>query len=239
MCSCVCARARVCVWLHANLCFLPCRPCVVSQLLLLHACSSFRPRPHPHRPCTSLGWVSFQAAIARRCNDDRPAVRKSAVQGLVAVSLCHLQRMEGSSGHLPEAPVLTRGALVTLLHAAGDASTLVRKTAVQLTSDLLTAYPCNEDLQRLWLDTALPIVGDKETTLEAKGVEFVSKHLVQGVAAWTGTPKADRVSTSTSEDPANSKTNGALRCSAAVFAQGLGLGWVRGGRCVCEGYDVG
>jgi hypothetical protein len=57
------------------------------------------------------------------------------------------------------------------------------------------------------------------------------------VAAWTGTPKADRVSTSTSEDPANSKTNGALRCSAAVFAQGLG--WVRGGRCVCEGDDVG
>jgi hypothetical protein len=158
--------------------------------------------------CVHGLWVCSQAAVARRCSDDRPAVRKSAVQSLVSLSLSHLHRVEGPGAHVPHAPVLSHGALVTLLHAAGDGSTLVRKTAVQLASDLLATYPCNEDLQRLWLDTALPIIGDKETTLEAKGVEFVAKHLVQGVATWAGMPQSALTDCSQSPDPALSQTNG-------------------------------
>jgi hypothetical protein len=64
-----------------------------------------------------------------------------------------------SAGPLLPCAVLGREGLLTLLHLAGDASTLVRKVAVQLICGLFTRFPTNATFQRLWLDAVLPTVG--------------------------------------------------------------------------------
>ena len=156
----------------------------------------------------SLPLDAVIVAVTRRCADERPAVRKAALQAVVALSLCRCPRAESQSraGVSPDALLGNQG-LVTLLHGAGDVSTLVRRVATGLITDLWLQFPTNDSLQRLWLDAVLPTVGDREVSMESKGVESVNKVLLAAVMAWK--EPTGKAASADGVDPAEDAGNGA------------------------------
>ena len=82
---------------------------------------------------------------------------------------------------------MTLDSLRLLVRLAADESTLVRKAALTSICGLFEGNPSNDQLQKLWLDTVLPLVGDQEATVEAKAIDSVRDVLLNGLQADAGT----------------------------------------------------
>ncbi|XP_050409981.2 condensin-2 complex subunit D3 isoform X2 [Patella vulgata] len=98
--------------------------------------------------------------LRRRSGDDNAGVRKAAVKALQNIILF-------------EKPNFRQENLTTLKERCCDPSLSVRKQAIQSLTDILHNMPSNKDVQRAWLDGALPLIMDRENTLQEKCSELV------------------------------------------------------------------
>ncbi|KAL5006443.1 hypothetical protein ScPMuIL_015249 [Solemya velum] len=96
--------------------------------------------------------------LRRRAQDEKVNVRKSALQAIESFI-----RFEGASYRKEDIEVLKE--------RCRDPSLTVRKQAMQSLTDLLLDMSHDEHLQRMWLDGVLPLVIDRETSLQEKCFE--------------------------------------------------------------------
>ncbi|XP_078330914.1 condensin-2 complex subunit D3-L-like isoform X1 [Crassostrea virginica] len=106
--------------------------------------------------------------LRRRARDEKVQVRKAALQALECVVRF-------------EAPDYRRQDLDVLVERCRDPALSVRKQAMQSLTDLLLSMPAEKPLQKYWLDGVLPLVIDRETTLQEKCMETLEEILLRNV----------------------------------------------------------
>jgi HEAT repeat protein len=129
--------------------------------------------------------------LLKRCSDERPGVRKSAVQALMA--LCARPLDGGDADDAPRCPldVMGREGVLALVNLAADDSTLVRRCAAECIAEVLRRHPTHDTARRLWLDAVLPLVGDKEASVEAAGVKLMREAIIAALLTWKSKNAAD------------------------------------------------
>lgn len=62
-----------------------------------------------------------------------------------------------------------------------DPSLLVRKQALHSITSILQNYPSNDTIQSQWVDGVLPLVFDKEASIQQKCLELLQKMLLDPI----------------------------------------------------------
>ncbi|XP_062580228.1 condensin-2 complex subunit D3-L-like isoform X1 [Saccostrea cucullata] len=106
--------------------------------------------------------------LRRRARDEKVNVRKAALQALECVIKF-------------EAPDYRRQDLDVLVERCRDPALSVRKQAMQSLTDLLFSMPTEKPLQKCWLDGVLPLVIDRETTLQEKCMETLEEIILNNI----------------------------------------------------------
>ncbi|XP_052706272.1 condensin-2 complex subunit D3-like isoform X1 [Crassostrea angulata] len=106
--------------------------------------------------------------LRRRAQDEKAQVRKAALQALESVVRF-------------EAPDYRRQDLGVLVDRCRDPTLSVRKQAMQCLTDLLLSMPTEKPLQQCWLDGVLPLVTDRESTLEEKCMESLEEIILSNI----------------------------------------------------------
>jgi hypothetical protein len=86
----------------------------------------------------------------------------------------------------------TSGA-VSHINRCSDQSVAVRKQAVSTLSSLLQARPMDTAIQEAWIDAALPLVLDVESTIQAKVCQAVCDIIIVGATAPLDSPENQAV----------------------------------------------
>ncbi|XP_055997299.1 condensin-2 complex subunit D3-like isoform X2 [Ostrea edulis] len=137
------------------------------------------PRVPPKTPFHQVALTPFNpnlpdeqgvlSMLRRRARDEKVNVRKAALQALECVIKF-------------EAPDYRRQDLDVLVERCRDPALSVRKQALQSLTDLLLAMPTEKPLQKCWLDGVLPLVIDRESTLQEKCMETLEEIVLNNVA---------------------------------------------------------
>lgn len=141
-------------------------------------------------PCLALGEAKLDAIIAlarKRCSDEKGQARKAGLQLLDALLV---MRAAGSTCVLPSS-----SDVAVLEAATTDVLVSVRKAALSAMRSLLTAAPGAALLAALWIQSALPMIRDVETSLQELVLEQFQELLLARAAAAASTGR-DGVPTS-------------------------------------------
>lgn len=125
----------------------------------------------------------LEAAVAKaleRCGDERPAVRKAALQAVEAWAKLD----DGAS------PSLESSELASVCVRCTDKSSLVRKQAARTLSALYGAAPHLTDLRGAWIDSVLPLVRDSEASVADAALEAVDAFALTPLADCGSDPDA-------------------------------------------------
>ncbi len=125
----------------------------------------------------------LEAAVAKaleRCGDERPAVRKAALQAVEAWAKLD----DGAS------PSLESSELASVYVRCTDKSSLVRKQAARTLSALYAAAPHLTDLRGAWIDSVLPLVRDSEASVADAALEAVDAFALTPLADCGSDPDA-------------------------------------------------
>ncbi|XP_046375579.2 condensin-2 complex subunit D3-like isoform X1 [Haliotis rufescens] len=106
--------------------------------------------------------------LRRRSQDQKVNVRKAALQALE----CMIRF---------EAPDYRKEDLAILEERCADPSLSVRKQAMMSLTELLLQHTTDTKMQRAWLDGVLPLVMDRETTLQDKCIETLEDIVLDNV----------------------------------------------------------
>ncbi|XP_052797938.1 condensin-2 complex subunit D3-like [Mya arenaria] len=106
--------------------------------------------------------------LRRRLNDERVNVRKAALHALEAAVRFQM-------------PNYTEQNLSCLKDHCRDPGLSVRKQALQSLTDLLADFPTDIIIQTTWLEGALPLVIDRESTLSEKCMETLEEIVISNV----------------------------------------------------------
>eukprot|EP00808_Paulinella_micropora_P001906 g61915.t1 len=119
--------------------------------------SSSRNQDEPVQPMRQhAGLERVLDVLHGRAGDERPVVRKAALEALEAVLLNAHQTTQ----------CLTARDLQVFYDGCLDVSVAIRKRAVQALSRLLQQYPAETVLQQVWMGAVLPAVRDVESTVQ-------------------------------------------------------------------------
>ena len=110
------------------------------------------------------------AILARRANDTKSAVRKSALQAIEAAT-AFPWRTVGPD----ELSALQQGCI--------DPATTVRKQAMNSLTCILKRFPAVDAVRRTWLECIMPLTLDKEETISRKAVENLQDHILKPASA--------------------------------------------------------
>ncbi|XP_067654633.1 condensin-2 complex subunit D3-L-like isoform X2 [Haliotis asinina] len=106
--------------------------------------------------------------LRRRSQDQKVNVRKAALQALE----CMIRF---------EAPDYRKEDLAILEERCADPALSVRKQAMMSLTELLMQHTTDTKIQRAWLDGVLPLVMDRETTLQDKCIETLEDIVLNNV----------------------------------------------------------
>lgn len=133
---------------------------------------------------------SFIEVLLRRHNDQAPAVRKAAVKALATVyDVTQYRGFQSPSA---------------VLQALGDAcldpSSLVRKEAISLLSDLVAEARLGDEenttlaeIVAIWVTSVLPLVLDPETSVQERCLSCVEEVVLKPIAEADDSTRASRI----------------------------------------------
>ncbi|RDD41814.1 Condensin-2 complex subunit D3 [Trichoplax sp. H2] len=104
--------------------------------------------------------VNLLDVVKRRMGDEKPGVRKCAIQALESLLSLDLQSMRSED-------------FSTICDRCRDVSVSVRKQAMLSSTCLLERCLGNEIYRRLWLDGILPLVCDRESSIQEKCLQVL------------------------------------------------------------------
>ncbi|KAL3841668.1 hypothetical protein ACJMK2_019782 [Sinanodonta woodiana] len=114
--------------------------------------------------------------LRRRCGDEKVNVRKSSLQAIERIIRF-------------EAPNYRKKDLEILRDRCRDPALSVRKQAMMSLTELLQCYPFDSHLQSAWLDGILPLVIDRETTLQEKCLEILEEVILGNIVPFNRSTK--------------------------------------------------
>ncbi|KAG1703671.1 Condensin-2 complex subunit D3 [Nymphon striatum] len=106
--------------------------------------------------------------LRKRTEDEKVAVRKAAIQVMENIICLDVNNLEEIN-------------IEILKDHCMDPALLVRKQALQSITALLLLYPTNYILQKHWIDGVLPLVFDKETSVQQKCYELLEELLLNPI----------------------------------------------------------
>ncbi|KAK3583282.1 hypothetical protein CHS0354_011171 [Potamilus streckersoni] len=106
--------------------------------------------------------------LRRRCGDEKVNVRKSSLQAIERIIRF-------------EAPNYRKKDLEILRDRCRDPALSVRKQAMMSLTELLQGCPFENNLQSAWLDGILPLIIDRETTLQEKCLEILEEVILGNI----------------------------------------------------------
>ncbi|XP_041367044.1 condensin-2 complex subunit D3-like [Gigantopelta aegis] len=106
--------------------------------------------------------------LRRRSQDEKVGVRKAALQALENVI-----RFEAPNYRKQDVEVLEK--------RCADPALSVRKQAMQSVTDLLFSMPADTHIHSTWLNGVLPLVIDRESTLQEKCLETLEEIFIQNI----------------------------------------------------------
>jgi condensin-2 complex subunit D3 len=124
---------------------------------------------HPADVSSMAANCGLRAVLARRANDPKSAVRKSALQAIEAMTT-----FEWYSIGQEELAALHQGCI--------DPATTVRKQALNSLTIILTRFPTEDSVQRAWLDSAMPLSLDKEETISRRAADALHDVILKPAA---------------------------------------------------------
>ncbi|XP_052044738.1 condensin-2 complex subunit D3 [Apodemus sylvaticus] len=117
---------------------------------------------------TQPGERCFMTMLRKRTKDEKPNVRKSALQVLMSIlKYCNILGIEED--------------LLILQDHCRDPAISVRKHALQSLTELLMAQPTCVPVQKAWLMGIIPVVMDCESTVQEKALECLDQILLQNI----------------------------------------------------------
>lgn len=132
-----------------------------------HNCHSEQ-RSAPNGEQTPPGERCFMTMLRKRTKDEKPNVRKSALQVLMNIlKCCDTLGMEED--------------LLILQEHCRDPAISVRKHALQSLTELVMAQPTCVPVQKAWLLGVIPVVMDCESTVQEKALECLDQLLLQNI----------------------------------------------------------
>lgn len=108
--------------------------------------------------------------VRRRCEDEKPMVRKAAILALEKICLLHPRLVNSET-------------LPVFCNACRDAGLSVRKQAADSITSLLQKHPMNEILIDAWLTGVLPLIIDRENTAADLAVKMFNVLIMDGLNA--------------------------------------------------------
>ncbi|GAX77789.1 hypothetical protein CEUSTIGMA_g5232.t1 [Chlamydomonas eustigma] len=129
---------------------------------------------------TMLDLNPVMALASQRCQDDKGAVRKVALQLLEAVLLLR-GGLSAPLGIVPDGQIV-----LPFEAAASDPLVSVRRAAMSACARLVQAFPHNPACCDLWTRCTLPMVRDVETSVQEEAVKQTQELLFSRAAASVG-----------------------------------------------------
>lgn len=120
-----------------------------------------------NKASTAGGLLSI---LARRANDTKSAVRKSALQALEAMTAFAWYNVGQE-----ELAALHQGCI--------DPATTVRKQALLSLTAILKRFPTEDSVRRAWLECIMPLTLDKEETISRKAIEALHDFILKPASA--------------------------------------------------------
>ncbi|EFA77299.1 non-SMC condensin II complex [Heterostelium album PN500] len=130
---------------------------------------------------------SLMKFLAKRADDEKSGVRKSAIQVLEV--LCMQQEDTSQCNRM------IIGVLSKRIH---DTSPLIRKQVIQSMTRLFIHFRTDLELADSWITSVLPLVADRESTVADKSLESMITMIFDSITAGSGKEKDDSKASSSS-----------------------------------------
>eukprot|EP00698_Gefionella_okellyi_P000185 TRINITY_DN10164_c0_g1_i1.p1 TRINITY_DN10164_c0_g1~~TRINITY_DN10164_c0_g1_i1.p1 ORF type:complete len:1324 (+),score=413.26 TRINITY_DN10164_c0_g1_i1:1-3972(+) len=135
---------------------------------------SLSPLVSPFGEPSEGGKQDVLALLRKRACDDKPNVRKAALQVVEAVAM------------LADTLLLSETDLELLVSSCNDVATGIRKQVIQSLTKILQTFPQHPAVLSAWVRAVLPAVMDVENTVQDKAVEYVLELILAPVCKKTG-----------------------------------------------------